>query len=275
MKRKIIKGWRRAIKYISAAVLAGAAIAYALVSRNTTQCRPVTRLENLIVNTSDDRRYEVQKSEEEGIQDIRKLVKSSDLEESWIYLPEKELWVETGINEKRVESDHLEGIYVFLDIDLCRKLTKENDNLIFYHFHPYEIELLYEKEEEFKPFLIARNSIPSSGDLSHMAMVSLVFNRVNPDGKINFKVCSSEGIAEYSLTERGKYYFGKTTPGELKKIMEIKHFRSFSSALFLDAVAPSRFTVSPQERIQQLIELLNDEYMTVKFSPYENKELTK
>ncbi|MBW2982069.1 hypothetical protein KY343_04265 [Candidatus Woesearchaeota archaeon] len=281
MKSEITKGWRRAVKYISAAVLAGAAIVYSLMpvinlSKSKMQSKQVVQLENLVVNISDDKKYEVQKNEEEGIQDIRKLIKTSDLEEGWVYLPEKELWFETRIKQRIEESNGLMHRRLKSDIGLCTKLMKENNTLISYHFHlgRYEEELReYENrlsnpllKEGFKASVIAMKTIPSSKDLYFMIMLSLVCNKENPNGKISSKVCSPEGIVEYSLTEEGKRYFREKDVYETKKIIEEKHSR----AKLLSAA--SDFTVSSQERINQLVDLLNDEYVTVRFSPYENRK---
>ncbi len=147
---------------------------------------------NVLLNRDDGVSFVMNKNEEQGIEDIKKIINNSDYEESWLYLPEKQKWCEVGI-----ESD---SDFVVMSLPRIYKTLEENKNvkeLIFYHNHP-----------------LNSSKNPSFTDLTALIKLTKIF----PDYKIKEKICSEYGITEYSLTEKAIKEF------KLKEIINIKNY---------------------------------------------------
>ncbi len=179
-------------------------------------------VDELLVNNRNSFKTVIYKSEEEGISEMRKLISSSQIEESWAYLPHLRKWIEIGHNEeaeKKVDKRYITK--TLLDIQLLDELMSKNNNMVLYHFHPsYCLSLedkIKKREEDGLPMndseiekererLLIKSAYPSRSDLLNMIGNSTEFFERNADGNITFKICSHYGITEYYLTDKGMTY---------------------------------------------------------------------
>lgn len=256
--------------------------------------------DKLAVNQTDVRQI-VPQNEEEGIQDMRKLVSSSPLEEAWVYLPKDELWVEIG-KESRPPGMCIEQEFRFfqlttvLDVEFMHDLPSAGyDEIIVYHFHPdsnfKSIEnaakrlkkrhrssvftrQMYEKKlERLKEKLIAKSLVPSGPDISNMIMNSTILNKINPKGEVAYKICSCYGVAEFYLTEKGKAHFNQVFSLEKERDFLVKgrteiniiscnaNLRLFEFAGFNKGYTESA--------AKELAGLMSSEYIRITFTPYD------
>ena len=133
--------------------------------------------ENLCINLNEKICYVTKKNEKEGIKDLIKIC-NGDYEESWLYLPEKQIWYEIGIN-----SDS-NSVKPFLPrIEKALEENKDVKELIFYHNHP---------SEGFDQ--------PSINDILMLMHHNCIFQNY----KIAGKIITKDEITEYSLNSKGK-----------------------------------------------------------------------
>jgi len=185
--------------------------------------RPIKYIQNLEFNGEDTYGGIIKKSELEGILDCRNLVNNASLEEQWVIFLDEEMWVETGIKSRDnfedgkpissgVDSDASYERLLYRGIVSPNLFLDNHSNLIHYHYHPTSLEL---KAKERGPNFSASSILPSYGDLHMMASQTIRFKNINPKGAITHKVCSSYGITEYSLTEKGFEFYREMNPNML------------------------------------------------------------
>ena len=197
-------------------------------------------VDGLVVNNRNTFKTVIYKNEEDGISEMRKLIASSRMEESWAYLPYQEKWIEIGHDEeveKKINKRYVTRAR--LDIPLLDRLMSENSNMILYHFHPFYCLSLEDKirkrEEDGLPMnnneierertgLVIKSAYPSRSDLLNMIGNSTEFFERNADGDITFKVCSHYGITEYHLTDEGLTFL--YADNSLKQISRITDLSS-------------------------------------------------
>lgn len=102
--------------------------------------RPIVHTQSLEINTENEYRAVVKKSESEGISDMRKLLRSSNYEESWMFLPDTQEWYETGIfeghNLKEFERGGSFYSRVASDVLNLEDVIMQNNEFTLYHIHP-------------------------------------------------------------------------------------------------------------------------------------------
>ncbi len=109
-------------------------------------------IDELVVNNRNKYKTVIYENEEEGIAEMRKLIANSQTEESWVFLPNQEKWIEIGHNEeaeKKIDKRYITKAK--LDVQLLDKLMNENNNMVLYHFHPshsLSLEDKIRKQEE-------------------------------------------------------------------------------------------------------------------------------
>ncbi len=212
----------------------------ALADEQTNQLEEYNVIDELVVNNRNKFKTVIFESEAEGISEMRKLIESSQIEESWAYLPHREKWIEIGHNEeaeKKIDKRYITKAK--LDIQLLDELMSENNNIILYHFHPsHSLSLedkIRESEEGGSPLndkeierermkLLIKSAYPSRSDLLNMIGNSIEFFERNTEGNIIFKVCSHYGITEYYLTEEGMAHL--YTDNSFKQILWVKEISS-------------------------------------------------
>ena len=171
---------------------------------------------------------------------MRKLIASSQIEESWVYLPQRGKWIEIGHNEeaeKKVDKRYITKAK--LDVQLLDKLMSDDHNMVLYHFHPsHSLSLEYKirkREEGGSPMndgeiererikLLIKSAYPSRSDLLNMIGNSMEFFERNSEGDITFKVCSHYGITEYYLTDEGMTHL--SADNSFKQILWVKGISS-------------------------------------------------
>ena len=192
-------------------------------------------INELVVNNKNQYKTIIYENENEGISEMRKLIESSQVEESWVYLPHQEKWIEIGYNEeseKKIDESYITKAK--LDIQFLDGLMNENNNMILYHFHTsYSLSLedkIKKREKDGSPMndneiekerirLLIKSAYPSRSDLLNMIGNSMEFFERNSDGNITFKVCSHYGITEYRLADEGMAYLH--ADDSLKQILRI------------------------------------------------------
>ncbi len=205
------------LAYLSTFTLVHNHISLAVEHTNLQQGYNV--IDKLVVNNRNKFKTVIYESEEEGISEMRKLIASSQMEESWAYLPHQKKWIEIGHNEeaeKKINKRYITKAK--LDVQFLDGLMSVNNNMILYHFHPsYCLSLedkIRKREKAGSPMndkeiererirLLIKSTYPSRSDLLNMIGNSTEFFERNSDGNITFKICSHYGITEYHLTEEG------------------------------------------------------------------------
>ncbi len=132
--------------------------------------------DTLKINLNDKIQYITKKNEERGIEDIRKI--NNGYEEAWLYLPEKQIWYETGIY-----SDSNSTFPFPLRIGEALRENPDAKELIFYHNHPGE-----------------RYNKPSINDMRYLYEQNFDYLGY----KITGKIVADKGVVEYSLNSKGK-----------------------------------------------------------------------
>jgi len=146
------------------------------------------------------------------------LISSSEYEENYVYLPEKEKWVEIGYKEETV-FDLDNGLFYFgsnLDFDYFRELAKKNNKITIYHAHvdPWNVEEFNEKaknlnDEDKKELkeIFSTIWVPSIPDIKAFKKMASIFYATNSNGiledkyDISFYVFSKLGMCKISLKD--------------------------------------------------------------------------
>ncbi len=209
-------------------------------TEQTTEQEEYKVIDDLVVNSRNKFKTVIHESETVGISEMRKLIASSLIEESWAYLPHQKKWIEIGRNEeteKKIDKRYITKAK--LDVQLLNKLMNENNNMVLYHFHPshsLSLEDKIRKQEESgtsmksnkiekeRVKLLIKSAYPSRSDLLNMIGNTMEFFERNTEGNITFKVCSHYGITEYYLTDEGMEHLH--TDNSLKQILWVKEISS-------------------------------------------------
>ena len=236
---------------------------------------------SLKVNTDISKRYLVKKTETEGVEDLRKLVSASTLEDAWLFLPEKSLWVEVGIDE-RIEVSDIIKFGCRLDRESVDKYTLENGNVIFYHFHPELKEIiksLYAESTKGKfgkelldtkmrnlSFIykdLVHSALPARNDIFTFIGEATKFYRTQPQGSFAAKICSCYGITTFQLTELGKDYFMLLDDSEISAYVEkvYQKTKHVNVPGFDEKLGPTM--------AKDLVERLNDDLISSKFQTHD------
>ena len=106
-------------------------------------------LDNLIVNQRNNMRTFARKSKEGGMVDLIDLSKTSKLEEAWAFIPEENLWIEIGKEERfdiekkdmlaqdgRTIQANYSSANLALDNRYFFDLARNHDLIEVYHIHP-------------------------------------------------------------------------------------------------------------------------------------------
>lgn len=211
-----------------------------LTAEQTNQQEEYKVINELVINNRNKFKTVIYENEEEGISEMRKLIDSSQIEESWAYLPRQEKWIEIGQNEeteKKIGKRYITKSK--LDVQFLDELMSENNNMVLYHFHSSHCLSLEDKirkrEEDGSPMsdneiererirLLIKSAYPSRSDLLNMVGNSTEFFERNSEGNITFKICSHYGITEYHLTDEGMASL--SADNSLEQILRLKGISS-------------------------------------------------
>ncbi|MFH1638208.1 MAG: hypothetical protein ABIB71_07310 [Candidatus Woesearchaeota archaeon] len=232
-----------------------------LISRIFSRPLKLKYAESLAEDVNPPHIAAVQQSEKEGIKEIRRLVQESPKEKAWAYLPDG-LWIQASKKPKN-------GI-IEADTKTLKKLMKENDEILHYHFHPNnspEIETVIKELSKANPedlsnlkeALTICDAMPSKEDIYFMIEISKKFYKRHPKGKMLHKACSLHGIVEYSLTEEGKGLFKKMGKGTVAQVARIIHSK-------LQGPNPEK---EPINIINEYCRMLSNDLFNIRFTQYE------
>lgn len=146
--------------------------------------------------------------ERDALTQIRALAARSTLEEQWAYLPDHDLWIEIGINEKSNET----GAEVEADSALLKALMTGFDKIDLYHFHP---NAFFEgRGESFssetpaadlstKELASVSLALPSPADVQTSLEMTLLARSLGSSVELRHFVVSPIGTVSYGPTRRG------------------------------------------------------------------------
>ena len=248
--------------------------------------RPISYLPALRANAANTERYVVNGTcEREGVRQIAEILRHSDFEEMWAFLPRRNgtdgcQWHELGRDEKSgKDSAHLR-----VDLAYLGKLMAANAELHIYHFHPLKyFECASDPE---CPQTNARGetgsldrrwiadlvySMPSASDVYFMMDTTLRFyQRYQPAGTIKHRVVTPYGVVDYGLTANGLTKFDMERYGR-------------SEGLYIAWVQASRLADDRVEQmikgrqgnivdaVRRLAQRLNNEFLWVSYGSFDQQ----
>ncbi len=240
--------------------------------------------DHLVVDPSQDYRTAAVRSEEEGVADIRRLVATSQTEWAWGYVPQNRLWVSLGKEAHPQRDTGKDGFITRLEMDenALDALLNSQGEIVLYHFHPstgplieaYNRKLLEEDESpDFIEKVMAKNAVlqamPSPTDLLSMISNSRIFYRRKSAKSLVAKVCSSLGVTQYFLTEKGKRLFrlDEAIPLIYERIELYRTINDFAPQV----AARSNWHLNPLEGIGWFTTRMSNDLITVQFKPYQTE----
>lgn len=144
--------------------------------QNDTRVRKVSM--DLEVNPDSSHRLVVpNKCITAGEVELKRLARTSDVEESYVYVPSLCLWIETGYSETRRT--------VRLDIEFVDKLLRDHPVIIIYHIHVGTSSDIAE-------------SFPAFSDMLSLVFVNSKFF-ADPGVKIEHRAMTPLGVIDYSF----------------------------------------------------------------------------
>ncbi|MDP2946766.1 MAG: hypothetical protein Q8N88_01500 [Nanoarchaeota archaeon] len=236
---------------------------------------PLKYVNNLIINNGDSYITYTYKSEEGGIRDMLNLTSSSDLEEAWIYIPEKELWVENGINSRKIDIGSYIINEVFLNLNQILNLSRNYEELHLYHIHPDNINIKNEiklqkggnlkfNSKNNEMLSISRmidSTVPQHSDIINMMRISKYVYDINPKTKILSYTITTLGISKYNLTGIGR----TSDINTLEKIISdinIERYEELVSISNLNNIS------EPNVIINNTIKRMNNSYINIEFNQH-------
>ena len=155
----------------------------------------------LVVNNQKGLVTKVHASEQEALSQLRRLVRESELEESWVYVPEEKEWWEVG------RYSWVEGYQALSSLNqpLIEFLAGSYPEVIKYHIHPEKAiahifsQLEKDTKEKVSPDVKSVIAVlPSDSDLYSALFVTCSVSEFFPGHEVVFKVASPAGITEYT-----------------------------------------------------------------------------
>jgi hypothetical protein len=142
---------------------------------------------------------------------LAELVFLGRFEEPWAYVPEAELWIEIGRNERA----SLFSSEVETDIDFLEVLVDRYPELQLFHIHPaiflkrrtraFAAQLARNPAGAVRPDRIAavNLALPSPEDISTSIHLTMHLVARNPDARLTHALVSSLGVVTYGPTPTG------------------------------------------------------------------------
>lgn len=217
---------------------------------------PIKHIGRLCINTSVSYRTAVYKDEQAGLRDLFDLTRRARLEEHWVFLPKKALWLEIGYGEK-------EGS-IEIDQGCLETIIRENADLAIYHIHPRNY-LELKKREGYTNISETWLTLPSLEDVAFMIHYSSMFSREHPQGKISWNVCSPLGVTEYILTEKGLSHYRNIQ----QNAFLLEYFCTTHAKVSNNSSTPF-FNITAPHRVQDLINWVNAQgngYIRIRLTP--------
>lgn len=240
--------------------------------------RPISHVPQLRANASNAVRDVVNGvCEREGVRQISRILKRSDVEEMWVFLPRASgagecQWHEIG----REETSGADSARLRVDMEYLKTIMAANTELHIYHFHPlqyFECASRADCSGATAPVETASFdrrwisdlvfSLPSPSDVHFMMDLTARFHETyQPGGTIKHKVVTPYGVVSYGLTDEGLARFKAERFGR-------------SEGLYITWVAASRLADEHVEgvikerpgsimaAVRRLAQTLNSQYLWV------------
>jgi hypothetical protein len=172
--------------------------------------RPLAHEPRLRANHCNAVRSVVKLAESAGVEQIAELARRAVFEEQWAYLPDRDLWVEIGFDEKATD----ECTQVATDVVYLSQLVTAFGRVHIYHFHPHRYFAARSTKGEVHPGFVPANalpddeleavgfSLPSMGDIVTSIQIAAL-DEIQV-GKIEHYLVSPYGAVTYGPTERGR-----------------------------------------------------------------------
>lgn len=254
------------------------AIAAGLSDPGIQPDRPIRVVERLGVNTSNSQRYiAYRKCENDGVREILELLKQSQTEEMWAFLPQDQAssscqWHEVGRNE-RTGTDEA---YVDIDWAYLETLMAGSRAVHLYHFHPLSF-FEYARsspsdrgDKSHRQAIVAdlKFSMPSPADIYFMMEITSRFHQRHPEGgDIRNRVVTPYGVVDYALTDSGLFKYESDKDARTQGLY-IKYVAA--SALDDESIEAivAEYPDDLARSMHRLVEILNTEYLRIEFSPF-------
>jgi hypothetical protein len=170
---------------------------------------PVTFREALRINSEDMARDLIAVGEAEGVRQIRRLGRSTTVEEAWAYVPQAGFWIEIGIYGR----DDLQlGPLIEIDVLLLSRLVETFDRVHLYHLHPeptfsasFGIDGVYPPGTPVSALdkagvVTVGLAVPSPADIETAIHIALLQEDVHSGSEVRNFVVNPYGVVEYQLT---------------------------------------------------------------------------
>jgi hypothetical protein len=220
--------------------------------------------------------------EASGIEQICDFLMEDPPEEAWCYLPDKKMWIETGISSGLIGKPRQDGKFdlvgeVQTDHTLDLEILKKEKNIIDFHFHPtYLAQDLFGKHLDTRekryhwnaPHMVMWYALPSAADIFRMMQDTwIMFKEQGEDVHYVAKIVSSYGITEYSTTKDALLHFGKLAVDTGKYPEDF--IDPWTKQLTASTMHYCEDTVTdPDVLIQRIAADLSKEYISVKITPH-------
>jgi hypothetical protein len=200
------------------AIAASPAAAHGPSGAMVEPVREISYSTYLRANASNAERFIVKgMCEREGMRQIAQILRRSEVEEMWAFLPRASgtrdcEWHEIG----REEKSEAARSYLRVDMGYLAELMAANTEIHLVHFHPmkyFECAARADCPRKAAGRSAAANkrwitdlvlSMPSPSDVHFMMNVTSRFARLHPDeGTIRHKVVTPHGVVDYALTDKG------------------------------------------------------------------------
>ncbi len=202
-----------ALALLLVSALAAPAAAHGPSETAVEPVREITYSTQLRANSSNAERQVVNGvCERDGIRQIARILKRSEVEEMWAFLPQQCQWHEIGREEK---SEATRSV-VRVDMDYLAGLMAANADIHLFHFHParyFECAARADCPRRARAGRAVPDkrwitdlvySMPSPSDVLFMMKVTSRFHRSHhPHGAIVHKVVTPYGVVDYGLTAEG------------------------------------------------------------------------
>jgi len=249
--------------------------------------RPISSTPALRANASNAERYVVNGiCEREGVGQIAQILRRSDVEEMWAFLPRANgtdecQWHELG----REETSEKDSAKLRVDLAYLGKLMATNAALHIYHFHPLKyFECASDPDcprtgAPAEPGSFDRRwiadlvySMPSASDVYFMMHTTLHFyQRYQHAGMIKYEVVTPYGVVDYGLTASGlaKFdaeRFGRSEGGYIAWVQASRLADDRVEAMIRGGQGDIL------DAVRRLAQSLNSEYLWVSFGAFEQKQ---
>lgn len=256
--------------------------------------KPTKIISNLYEKTSNKFKTVCYKDEKSGVKDLEKSAKTSEYEKIFAFLPDSNKFVDIRDHAYNEQMGLATINTSTLDSNSFLELMIKENKIIEYHTHPKNISHVEieteaswmlkslckeqprvdklekkKKKQLYKIFCdelqedyLSKKALPSLDDITTMIYETTLYSKLNPDGQINFRICSESGICTYNFTKKGIEFFNSSEGINcFSKWVNKKE----KNKLYLEL----DLLETELERTRKFAAMLSDSFLTVDFKTYE------